>query len=79
MNWTSSDTTGQDTGLRTGLSLAHGSRDCFDFAAAFLLDGMTDFAKVEEIMIFGVIIWQTVAKGVCVLGGGGYSDIYIHT
>ena len=25
-------------------------------------------------MIFGVIVWKTVAPG-----GGGYSDIYIHT
>ena len=61
MNWTSSDTTGQYTGLGTGLSLARGSGNCFDFATAFLFDGMTDFAKVKEIMIFGVIIWQPVA------------------
>ena len=74
MNWTSSDTTGQDTGLGTGLSLARGSDDCFDFAAAFLFDGMSDFAKVDEIMIFCVIIWQTVAQG----SGGGYSNIYMH-
>ena len=42
---TSSDTNGHDTGLGTGLSLARGSGDCFDFAAAFLFDGMTDFVK----------------------------------
>ena len=45
LNWTSSDTTGHDTGLRTGLSLARGSGYCFDFPAAFLFDGMTDFVK----------------------------------
>ena len=45
LNWTSSDTTGHDTGLGTGLNLARGSGDCFDFAAAFLFDGMTDFVK----------------------------------
>ena len=67
LNWTSSDTTGHGTGLGTGLSLARGSGDCFDFATAFLFDGMTDFAKVEEIIMLGVIIWQTVAPG----GGGG--------
>ena len=42
LNWTSSDTTGLGTGLGTGLSLARGSSDCFDFAAAFLFDGMHD-------------------------------------
>ena len=72
MNWTSSVTTGQDTGHGTGLSLARGTGDCFDIATAFLFDGMTDFAKVEEKTIFGVIIWETVAPG-------GYSNIYIHT
>ena len=41
LNWTSSDT----TGLGTGLSLACGSGDCFDFAAASLFDGMIDFVK----------------------------------
>ena len=46
LNLTSSDTTGYDTtGLVTGLSLAGGSGDFFDFAAAFLYDGMTDFVK----------------------------------
>ena len=45
LNWTSSDTTGHDTGLGTELSLACGSGDCFDFASAFLFDGMTDFVK----------------------------------
>ena len=40
-----------------------GSVTILIFAAAFLFDGMTDFAKVEEIMIFGVIIRQTVAPG----------------
>ena len=45
LNWTSSDTTGHDTGLGTGLNLACGSGDCFDFAAAVLFDGMTDFVK----------------------------------
>ena len=42
---TSFDTTGDDTGLETGLSLDGGSGDCFDFAAAFIFDGMTDFIK----------------------------------
>ena len=45
LNWTSSDTTGHDTGLGTGLSLARGSGYCFDFPAAFLFDGMTDIVK----------------------------------
>ena len=45
LNWTSSDTTGHDTGLETGLSQAGKSGDCFDFAAAFLFDGMTDVVK----------------------------------
>ena len=45
LNWTSSVTTGHDTGLGTGLSLARGSGDCFDFAAAFLFGVMTDFVK----------------------------------
>ena len=45
LNWTSSDTTGHDTGLGTGLSLASGSGDCFDFAAAVHFDGMIDFVK----------------------------------
>ena len=73
LNCTSSDTTGHDTGLGTGLSRAGGSGDCFDFATTFLFDGITDIAKVEDIMIFGVKIWQTVAPG------GRYSDIFIHT
>ena len=45
LDWKSSDTTGHDTGLGTGLSLARGSGYCFDFPAAFLFDGMTDFVK----------------------------------
>ena len=45
LNWTSSDTTGHDTGLGTGLSLARGSGDCFDFAAASPFDDMPDFVK----------------------------------
>ena len=45
LNWTSSDTTGHGTGLGTGLSLARGSSDCFDFAAASLFDGMSDFVE----------------------------------
>ena len=45
LNWKSSDTTGHDTGLGRGLSLARGSGDCFDFPAAFLFDGMTDIVK----------------------------------
>ena len=45
LNWLSSDTTRHATGLGTGLSLAGGIGDCFDFAAAFLFDGMTDFVK----------------------------------
>ena len=70
--WTSSDTTGHDTGLGTGLSLAGGSGDCFNFAAAFSFDGMTDLPKVVEIMIFGVIIWQTVDDNhqLCTFVGG---------
>ena len=44
LNWTSSDTTGHDTGLWTGLSVAGESGDCFD-DVAFLFDGMTDFVK----------------------------------
>ena len=45
LKWTSSDTTGHDTGLGTGLSLASESCACFDFAAAFRFDGMNDFVK----------------------------------
>ena len=45
LNWKSSDKTGHDTGLGTGLSLARGSGYCFYFPAAFLFDGMTDFVK----------------------------------
>ena len=45
LNWTLSDTTGHDTGLGAGLSLARGSGDFFDFAVAFLFYGMTDFVK----------------------------------
>ena len=45
LNWTSSGTTGHDTGLGTGLSPARRSGDCFDIAAAFLFGGMTDFVK----------------------------------
>ena len=45
LNWKSSDTTGHDTGLGTGLSLARGSGYCFDFPVALLFDGMTDFVK----------------------------------
>ena len=45
LNCKSSDTTGHDTGLGTGLSLARGSGYCFDFPAAFLFDGMIDFVK----------------------------------
>ena len=45
LNWMSSDTTGHDTGIGAGLSLARGSGDCFDFATAFLFDGITDFIK----------------------------------
>ena len=71
LSWTSSDTTGHDTGLGTGLSLARGSGECFDFAAAFLFDGMTDFAMVEKIMILGVKVWQTVPQG-----GGGVTLIF---
>ena len=41
LKWKLSDT----TGLGTGLSLAGRSGDCFDFAAAFLFDGMTDIVK----------------------------------
>ena len=39
LNWTSSDTTGHDTGLGTGLSssLACGSGDCCDFTQLFFL------------------------------------------
>ena len=45
LNWTSFETTGHYTGLGTGMSLPDGSADCFDFAAAFLFDGMIDFVK----------------------------------
>ena len=45
LNWAPSDTTGHGTGHGTGQSLARGSGDCFDFAAASLFDGMTDFVK----------------------------------
>ena len=45
LNWMPSDTTGHDAGLMTGLSLARGAGDCFDFAAAFLFDGTTDLVK----------------------------------
>ena len=45
LNWMSTDTTGHGTGLGIGLSLARRSGDCFDFAPAFLFDGMTDFVK----------------------------------
>ena len=45
LNLTSSDTTRHDTGLWTELSLARGSGDCFDFAAAFPFDGKTEFVK----------------------------------
>ena len=78
LNWTSSETTGHDTGLGTGLSLARGSGDCCYFTAAFLFNGTTDFVKIEEIMIFGVIFLQTVSVG-GLGGGGGYSDIFKHT
>ena len=44
LNWTSSDTTGLGTGLSLA-GVAGGSGDCFDFAAAFLFDGTTDFVK----------------------------------
>ena len=64
LNWTSSDTTGHDTGLGTGLRLARGSGYCFDFPAAFLFDGMTDFVDND----IGKLSPQ-----------GGYSDIFIHT
>ena len=43
----------------------------------FLMARMTS-SKTEEIMIYGVMFLQTVARG----GGGGgglYSDIFIHT
>ena len=71
LNWTSSDTTGHDTGIGTGLSLARGSGDCCDFTAAFLFYGMTDFVKDRRDNDIGVIM-QTVAQG-------WYSDIIIHT
>ena len=45
LTWTSSDTTGHGTGRGTGLSLARESGDCFDFSAASLFIGMTDFVK----------------------------------
>ena len=45
LTWTSSDITGHDTGLGTGLSLARVFGDCCDFTAAFLFNGMTDFVK----------------------------------
>ena len=45
LNWTTSGATGHDTGIGTGLSLAQGTSDCFDFTVALLFDGMTDFVK----------------------------------
>ena len=45
LNSTSSDTTGLDTGIGTGLSLDRGSGDGCDFTADFLFNGMTDFVK----------------------------------
>ena len=48
LNWTSYDTTEHATGFGTGLSLARGSGDCFDFAAASLFDGMNDFVKGDN-------------------------------
>ena len=68
LNWTSSDTTGHDTGLGTGLSLARGSGYCFDFPTAFVFDGMTDIVKVLRDNDIGKLSPQ-----------GGYSDIFIHT
>ena len=53
------DSSSDTTRLGTGVSLAGGSGDIFDFAEVFLF-GMTGLSKVEEIMIFGVIIWPTV-------------------
>ena len=67
-NWKSSDTTGHGTGLGTGLSLARGSCYCFDFPAAFLFDGMTDFVKGWRDNDIGKLSPQ-----------GGYSDIFIQT
>ena len=83
MNWKSSDTTGHDTGLGTGLSLARGSGDCFDFPAAFLFDGMTDIVKEIMILanchprgvtlIFSYIrrLWLFILFYFFFLGGGG--------
>ena len=47
LNWKSSDTTGHDTGLGTGLSLARGSGYCFDFSAALI------FSYIRRLWLFG--------------------------
>ena len=41
----------------------------------FLLMAKLNSSKLEEIMIFGVIVRQTVARG----GEERYSEIFIHT
>ena len=77
LTWTSSDTTGYDTGIGTGLSLARGSGDCCDFTAAFLFNDTTDFVKDS---IDNDIWCHNFAN--CRRGGGGggwFSDIFIHT
>ena len=53
------DSSSDTTRLGTRLSLTGGSGDFFDFAELFLLACLAS-SKVEEVMIFGVIIWPTV-------------------
>ena len=63
LNWKSSDTTGNGTGLGTGRSLARRSCNVLILTQLFFLMAWLTWSKVEELMIFGVIIWQTVAAG----------------
>ena len=53
------DSSSDTTRLVTGLSLAGGSGDFFDFAEVFFLTFLAS-SKVEDIMIFGVIIWPAI-------------------
>ena len=53
------DSSSDTTRLGTGLSLAGDPGDFFDFAEVFLLACLAS-SKVEEVMIFGVMIWPTV-------------------
>ena len=55
LNWTSSDTTGHDTGHATELSIAGGSSDFFILPQLFFLMARLTSSKVEEIMVFVVV------------------------